>query len=78
MQTSAALQGHRPFAAAATAPAAADDRIASWAEIIAVPTAITGFYGQNLPDPGFATHAGVVTSRRPSSQYLQCGQMVAA
>lgn len=26
----------------------------SWAAIIAEPTAITGFYGQNLPYPGFA------------------------
>jgi magnesium transporter len=27
-------------------------RITSWAAIIAVPTLITGFYGQNLPFPG--------------------------
>lgn len=27
-------------------------RVTSWAAIIAVPTAITGFYGQNLPVPG--------------------------
>ncbi|MEV4469471.1 magnesium transporter CorA family protein [Nonomuraea salmonea] len=27
-------------------------KITSWAAIIAVPTAITGFYGQNLPYPG--------------------------
>ena len=37
-------------------------KVTSWAAIIAVPTAITGFYGQNLPYPGFATHAGVITS----------------
>jgi magnesium transporter len=28
-------------------------KVTSWAAIIAVPTAITGFYGQNLPYPGF-------------------------
>jgi magnesium transporter len=37
-------------------------KVTSWAAIIAVPTAITGFYGQNLPYPGFATGWGVVTS----------------
>jgi magnesium transporter len=33
-------------------------KVTSWAAIIAVPTAITGFYGQNLPYPGFSTHSG--------------------
>jgi magnesium transporter len=33
-------------------------KVTSWAAIIAVPTAITGFYGQNVPFPGFATHWG--------------------
>jgi magnesium transporter len=33
-------------------------KVTSWAAIIAVPTAITGFYGQNVPYPGFATHGG--------------------
>ena len=28
-------------------------QVTSWAAIIAVPTAITGFYGQNIPFPGF-------------------------
>jgi magnesium transporter len=28
-------------------------KVTSWAAIIAVPTAITGFYGQNIPYPGF-------------------------
>jgi magnesium transporter len=37
-------------------------KVTSWAAIIAVPTAVTGFYGQNLPYPGFATHAGFVAS----------------
>ena len=37
-------------------------KVTSWAAIIAVPTAITGFYGQNLPYPGFATEWGFILS----------------
>lgn len=37
-------------------------KVTSWAAIIAVPTAITGFYGQNLPFPGFAQPSGFITS----------------
>lgn len=37
-------------------------KVTSWAAIIAVPTAVTGFYGQNLPYPGFAQESGFVTS----------------
>ena len=37
-------------------------KVTSWAAIIAVPTAITGFYGQNLPYPGFATLGGFIFS----------------
>ncbi len=37
-------------------------KVTSWAAIIAVPTAITGFYGQNLPYPGFAKTSGLVVS----------------
>ena len=37
-------------------------KLASWAAIIAVPTAVTGFYGQNVPYPGFGTHAGFAVS----------------
>lgn len=37
-------------------------KLASWAAIIAVPTAITGFYGQNVPYPGFGSHAGFASS----------------
>src|SRR5581483_3382469 len=33
-------------------------KVTSWAAIIAVPTAITGFYGQNIPFPGFQAHWG--------------------
>jgi magnesium transporter len=37
-------------------------RLAAWAAIIAVPTAVTGFYGQNVPYPGAGTTAGFITS----------------
>ena len=37
-------------------------KVTSWAAIIAVPTAVTGFYGQNLPYPGFAHQSGFVAS----------------
>lgn len=37
-------------------------KVTSWAAIIAVPTAITGFFGQNLAFPGFATGWGVWVS----------------
>jgi magnesium transporter len=33
-------------------------KLTAWAAIIAVPTAITGFYGQNVLYPGFGTHWG--------------------
>ncbi len=37
-------------------------RVTSWAAIVAVPTLITGFYGMNVPYPGFAENWGVVAS----------------
>jgi magnesium transporter len=37
-------------------------QVTSWAAIIAVPTAITGFYGQNVPYPGYGHVAGFWTS----------------
>jgi magnesium transporter len=37
-------------------------KLTAWAAIIAVPTAITGFYGQNVPYPGFAQRWGFWTS----------------
>jgi magnesium transporter len=37
-------------------------KLAAWAAIIAVPTAITGFYGQNVPYPGFGHLGGFITS----------------
>jgi magnesium transporter len=37
-------------------------KLTGWAAIIAVPTAITGFYGQNVPYPGFEEFSGFVIS----------------
>jgi magnesium transporter len=33
-------------------------QLTAWAAIIAVPTAVTGYFGQNVPYPGFGEHAG--------------------
>ncbi|MFW0786196.1 magnesium transporter CorA family protein [Gordonia sp. CPCC 206044] len=37
-------------------------KLTGWAAIIAVPTAITGWYGQNVPFPGFSQPIGFATS----------------
>jgi magnesium transporter len=37
-------------------------KVSSWAAIIAVPALITGYYGMNVPYPGFGNHWGVVAS----------------
>jgi magnesium transporter len=37
-------------------------RITAWVAIIAVPTAVTGFFGQNLPYPGFGERSGFIAS----------------
>jgi magnesium transporter len=37
-------------------------KLTAWAAIIAVPTAITGWFGQNIPYPGFGDHFGLVLS----------------
>ncbi|WP_375481033.1 magnesium transporter CorA family protein [uncultured Jatrophihabitans sp.] len=37
-------------------------KLTSWAAIIAVPTAVTGFFGQNVPYPGFGKEWGFVYS----------------
>jgi magnesium transporter len=37
-------------------------RITAWVAIIAVPTAVTGFFGQNVPYPGFGAKAGFIAS----------------
>jgi magnesium transporter len=37
-------------------------KVSSWAAIIAVPALVTGYYGMNVPYPGFLQSWGVVTS----------------
>ena len=37
-------------------------KVTSWAAIIAVPTFITGFYGMNVPYPGFGEHIGFIVA----------------
>lgn len=37
-------------------------KVTSWAAVIAVPTLITGYYGMNVPYPGFGETSGVVVS----------------
>ena len=37
-------------------------KLTGWAAIIAVPTLVTGWYGQNIPYPGFNQVSGLVTS----------------
>jgi len=37
-------------------------KVTSWAAIVAVPTLVTGFYGMNVPYPGFSRQSGLVAS----------------
>jgi magnesium transporter len=37
-------------------------KVTGWAAIIAVPTLITGFFGMNVPYPGFGEKAGLGAS----------------
>jgi len=37
-------------------------KVTSYAAIIAVPTAVTGFYGQNVPYPGYEAQSGFWSS----------------
>jgi magnesium transporter len=37
-------------------------KLTAWAAILAVTTAVTGFYGQNVPYPGFGHRSGFYTS----------------
>ena len=37
-------------------------KVTGYAAIIAVPTAVTGYYGQNVPYPGFGAFSGLITS----------------
>ena len=37
-------------------------QVSSWAAIIAIPTLVTGYFGMNVPYPGFGETAGVIMS----------------
>jgi magnesium transporter len=37
-------------------------KLTSYTALIAIPTAVTGFYGQNVPYPGFGQHSGFLSS----------------
>jgi magnesium transporter len=37
-------------------------KVTSWAAIIAVPTFVTGFYGMNVPYPGFGRPSGLLVA----------------
>jgi magnesium transporter len=37
-------------------------KLTSYTALIAIPTAVTGFYGQNVPYPGFGKHDGFLSS----------------
>ena len=37
-------------------------KITAWVAIVAVPTAVTGFFGQNVPYPGFGQESGFLAS----------------
>jgi magnesium transporter len=54
LETNITIQGNRLNATT--------KKVTGWAAIIAVPTAVTGYYGMNVPYPGFGQHSGVITS----------------
>jgi magnesium transporter len=54
LETNLAIQGNRMNVIT--------KKVTSWAAIIAVPTLITGFYGMNVPYPGFGQKAGFITT----------------
>ena len=37
-------------------------KLTGWAAIIAVPTAVTGWFGQNIAYPGFGERSGLIAS----------------
>lgn len=37
-------------------------KLKSYTALIAIPTAVTEFYGQNVPYPGFGKHGGFISS----------------
>jgi magnesium transporter len=54
LETNLAIQGNRLNTIT--------KKVTSWAAIIAVPTAVTGYYGMNVPYPGFGRPVGAVAS----------------
>jgi magnesium transporter len=61
------ISTHMTLAAEETAEAGVqqnDDmrKITAWVAIVAVPTAVTGFFGQNVPYPGFNHASGFIAS----------------
>jgi Mg2+ and Co2+ transporter CorA len=61
------ISTHMTLAAEETAEAGVqqnDDmrKITAWVAIVAVPTAVTGFFGQNVPYPGFNSASGFIAS----------------
>jgi magnesium transporter len=54
LETNLAIQGNRLNVIT--------KKVTGYAAIIAVPTAVTGFYGQNVPYPGFGQIPGLVSS----------------
>jgi hypothetical protein len=49
-------------------------KVTSWAAIVAVPTLITGYYGMNIPFPGFGSALGGDHLRRVA-RHLLCGAL---
>ena len=66
MMTSEAAPSLRPQAGTATdGPGRGQivkPQLTGWAAIIAVPTFITGYFGMNVPYPGFGEKAGFAAS----------------
>jgi magnesium transporter len=54
LETNLTMQGNRQNAIM--------KKVTSWAAIIAVPTAVTGYYGMNVPYPGYGQPSGAVAS----------------
>jgi magnesium transporter len=54
LETNLTIQGNRLMVIS--------KKVTSWAAIIAVPTFITGFFGMNVPYPGFSRQAGLIAS----------------
>ena len=50
------------IALATPASTSSCSKLTAWAAIVAVPTAITGYFGQNVPFPGFGTRIGFAIS----------------